>query len=96
MVRPEDDRRPGEELPWADATGRIRTYGGDMSTAHIGPSGGAARSPRLPTQQQPPPEHGGGPAGHHDNPLKAVLRRAGILVGTVARVTILGRDGVDL
>ncbi|WP_377270674.1 hypothetical protein [Peterkaempfera sp. SMS 1(5)a] len=69
-----------------------------MSTAHINPSGRSpGQAPRVPPQQTPPATHGSHPGtGHHDNPLKSALRRAGILVGTVARVTILGRDGVDM
>ncbi|MGA5703356.1 hypothetical protein [Peterkaempfera bronchialis] len=60
-----------------------------MSTAHLTSHPRAVTVPRQASRQAPPPVHGG-------NPLKSALRKAGILAGTVARVTLLGRDGVDL
>jgi hypothetical protein len=52
---------------------------------------------RAPGRRQRREAHGDHPGnGRRENPVRTALRRAGILVDTVARVTILGRDGVDL
>ena len=69
-----------------------------MSTAHVtGHGSRPARVSRVPELHRQHQTHSGGPAEDaHGKPLKSALRKAGILAGTVARVTILGRDGVDL
>ncbi|MFJ6217013.1 hypothetical protein ACIQGZ_27330 [Streptomyces sp. NPDC092296] len=62
-----------------------------MSTAHSTPHRRAARAGRAPAQQPAAEQH-----PHGGGPVRSALRKAGIVVGTVARVTLLGRDGVDL
>jgi hypothetical protein len=72
-----------------------------MSTLHGKETRAAATAPRVHTQRTPPKApanpYPGATAAEPDrrrSPLATAVRNVGIAIDTVARVTILGRDGV--
>ncbi|MCX5211308.1 hypothetical protein OG689_18770 [Kitasatospora sp. NBC_00240] len=68
-----------------------------MSTGHGTAPRAAAKAPRARTARSNRTTPGGATAagpGRRRNPLARAVRNVGIALDTVARVTLLGRDGV--
>ncbi|MFC9324859.1 hypothetical protein [Kitasatospora sp. NPDC057015] len=68
-----------------------------MGTVHSTTRRAAAKAPRARASKETRTAPGGATAagpGRRRNPLTTVVRNVGIALDTVARVTLLGRDGV--
>ncbi|TWF98436.1 hypothetical protein [Kitasatospora viridis] len=70
-----------------------------MSTVRLTAPPAAAKTPRARTTTESPSTPSGATAADRQRrrrPLGTVVRNAGILLDTAARVAFLGRDGVKL